>query len=104
MSLVNLLNAASGLPTWVTTSFPIIRKILIAIIGISALLLIIVVLCQSSSTSGGTNVLLGEIESYYAQNKGQSRQGKLRKWTVILSSVIFGLTILYFILTLIYKG
>lgn len=104
MSLVNLLNAASGLPTWVTTSFPIIRKILIAIIGISALLLIIVVLCQSSSTSGGTNVLSGEIESYYAQNKGQSRQGKLRKWTVILSSVIFGLTILYFILTLIYKG
>lgn len=104
MSIYNLLAFAGALPAWVTNSFPIIRKVIIGLIGVAAIALIIIVLCQSSSSSGGTNVLSGEIESYYAQNKGRSREGRLKMLTIVMASCIAGLTILYFILTAIYAG
>lgn len=100
--LRNLLAFAKTYPAWVTNSFPIIKLVLVAIIAVAAISIIVVIFAQNSSSSGGTNVLSGEIESYYSQNKGQSREGKLKKLTVILSSIIAASTVIYFILTAIY--
>lgn len=100
--LYNLLAFAN--PAWVTSSFPVIRKICIILIAIVALALIVVIMMQSSSSSGGTNALSGEVESYYAQNKGRNKAGRLQKLTIILSSCLAGLTILYFIFTAVYAG
>lgn len=100
--LYNLLAFAS--PVWVTSSFPIIRKILLILTAICAVALIVVVMMQESSSSGGTNALSGEVESYYAQNKGRNKEGRLKLLTIILASCVAGFTVLYFILTAIYAG
>lgn len=106
MKLLNFLLAeASDAPQadWITTTFPIIRYCLVGIMLISAITIIITCLLQSDDTSGGTNVISGVQESYYAQNKGESRDGKLKKITKIAAIVITISIVLYFV-TCIFNG
>lgn len=92
----------SGLQSdFITTFFPILRIILVSIMFLCAIFLIIAVLVQSDSSSGGTNVISGERESYYSQNKGDTRDGRLKKLTIIFSSVIAVSILIYFITLLI---
>ena len=85
---------------FVTTFFPILRYILICVIFASAILLIITTLLQSSADENGATAITGQ-ESYYSQNKGESRDGKLKKITTITAIVIAVCTVLYFISMLI---
>ena len=88
----------SGLQSdFITTFFPILRIVLVSLIFISAIVLIFSVLLQSEDASGGTNVISGTRESYYAENKGDSRDGRLKKLTIIASIAIAVSSILYFI-------
>ena len=92
----------SGLQSdFITIFFPILRIILVSVMFLCALFLIIAVIVQSDSSSGGTNVISGERESYYSQNKGDTRDGKLKKLTIILSSIIAVSILIYFITLLI---
>lgn len=91
-------------PAWVTSSFPIIRVVLICIMALCSISLIITVLMQSNSSSGGMNAISGAQESYYAQNKGETRDGRLKKMTIIAASIIAGTIILFFVSMLIYNG
>lgn len=86
---------------WITQVFPIVRYVLVGIILLSAIGIIIAVLLQSDASQGGTNVVSGVRESYYSQNRGESRDGKLKKATIILSSIIGFSMILYFVSLLI---
>lgn len=99
----NLLGDAAPMPLWVINSFPVLRLILMIVIGICAIALIIVVLCQESESNGGATALTGA-ETYYSQNKGRSRDGMLKRATIILSIVIVSCVVVYFILTAIYGG
>ena len=81
---------------FVTTVFPIIRWVLIGLIFICALVLIITALFQSSADENGATAITGQ-ESYYSQNKGESRDGKLKKATTICAIIIAVCTILYFV-------
>jgi protein translocase SecG subunit len=93
-----LLESGSGLQSdFITTFFPILRIILVAIMFVCAIGIIVAVLIQSDAASGGTNVISGERESYYAQNRGDSRDGKLKKMTIILSCVIAVSVLIYYI-------
>ncbi len=83
MNLVNFVLAATQ-ADWITKSFPIIRYVLIGIIFVCAIIMTITVLLQSENSSGGTNVISGVQESYYSQNKGETRDGKLKKTTIIM--------------------
>ena len=95
-----LLDTGTGLQSdFITTFFPILRIILVALIFVCAIVLIIAVLAQSDASSGGTNVISGTRESYYSQNKGDTRDGKLKKWTIAMSSII-AISILIYFLTL----
>ena len=90
-------------PDWVVESFPIIRIVLVAIIAVCAVLLIITTLMQSNSNEDGTSALSGGVqESYYAQNKGESRNVRLARATVILISVIALCMVLFFVDLIIY--
>ena len=100
MNFINLLGA--GLPVWVSTSFPIIKGILIGVIVFCALVITILVLCQQSNSQGGINGVTGSnVETYYAHNKGNTKEGRLNKATIIFSIIAGAATILYFILALI---
>ena len=88
-----LLEASSD---FITTVFPILRFILVGIIFACAVVMIVTTLLQSSSDENGATAVTGQ-ESYYSQNKGESRDGKLKKATTISAIVIAVCTILYFI-------
>lgn len=81
---------------FVTTVFPVVRWVAIAIIAICAIGLIITTLLQSSADENGATAVTGQ-ESYYSQNKGESRDGRLKKWTIILASVLVFFVLLYFV-------
>ena len=100
MSFINLLGA--GLPEWVSTTFPIFKGILIGIIALCALAIIVLVLCQQSNSQGGINGVTGSnVETYYAHNKGSTKEGRLKKATTIMAIIAASATVLYFILALI---
>lgn len=92
-------------PDWVVASFPIIRIILVAVIAICAVVMIITTLMQSNKNEDGDNALSGAVqESYYAKNKGESKDVRLSRTTVVMASLMFACTILYFISLIIYQG
>ena len=81
---------------FITTVFPIIRWILIGIIFVCSVIMIVATLFQSSADENGATALTGQ-ESYYSQNKGASKDGKLKKMTTICAIIIGVSTVLYFI-------
>jgi len=101
--MFNLLANSDLLPSWVVNSFPIIKFILLILIVLSALALIVVVLMQESE-EGGTNAITGIKDTYYSQNKGASKEGRLKKATIILSVFIAVAVVVFFILTEIYPN
>lgn len=81
---------------FMTDVLPVVREVLIGIVLICAIGLIVSTLLQSSADENGATAVTGQ-ESYYSQNKGESRDGRLKKITIILSSVIAICTVLYFV-------
>ena len=102
--MFNLLGATTGLPVWVTNSFPIIRQIIMVLVAVSAIALIVVTMIQPGESSGGTNVITGASESFYSKNKASSREGRFKRLTILLSSFIAVAVIIYCVLTVIYGG
>lgn len=85
-----------------TSFFPIFRYVLVGLIGVCAIVMIITTLLQSSTDESGTTALTGQ-ESYYSQNKGESKDGKLKRITTISAIVVAVSTVLYF-LSFIFNG
>ena len=100
MNFLNLLGA--GLPTWVTTSFPIIKGILVGYIALASIAIIVLVLLQPSNSQNGLSAITGQTtDTYYSHNKGATREGRLRKATGWIALSIVIATIIFFILSLI---
>jgi protein translocase SecG subunit len=99
MNFVNLLLADGPVASWISKSFPIIQTILIILIALLAVAIIVCVLLNPSNPDGGSNAITGSNESFYSQNKGSSREGRLKKIIIISSACIFVFTVLYLILT-----
>lgn len=92
-------------PDWVVISFPIIRICLVCIMAACAVMMIVTTLMQSNANEDGNNALSGGAqESYYAQNKGESRNVKLSRATIIFISVMAVCVVLYFVSLMIYQG
>ena len=98
-----LLNS-SLTPEWVSKSFPIIKFVLLALIVLSAIALIIVVLMQETDNENGGNAITGIRETYYSQNKGMNKEGRLKKITIVLSIFIAVAIVVFFVLTEIYPN
>lgn len=75
----------------------VFKIIALVLIMVCAITLIVVVLMQNIS-GNGTNAISGVSESYYAQNKGRSRESILKILTIVSSSVIAVLAIVLIIL------
>lgn len=91
------------IPLWISQSFPIIRIVLFCLIFVCAIIIIVAILFQSED-AGSTESVTGIKESYYAQNKGSSRDGKLKLITTIMAIVIFVCAILYFVTLIPFGG
>ena len=101
--MFNLLNS-SLTPEWVSKSFPIIKFVLLVLIVLSAIALIIVILMQETDNENGGNAITGIRETYYSQNKGMNKEGRLKKITIGLSIFIAVAIVVFFVLTEIYPN
>lgn len=98
-----LLEDISPVPEWVSNSFPIIRIVLFCIVVAAALILIATTLFQAEDAKA-SDAILGQQESYYAQNKGSSRNEKLKRITIIVSIIAAVCIVLYFVSFLIFPA
>ncbi len=85
-------------PQWISTSFPILERICIVLLAILALVLVVLVFMQITGSDESGNVITGNKESYYSQNKSGSREGRITRLVWIVLGVIAVLCIIYFIL------
>ena len=67
----------------------ILKVILTIIYAVVCLGLIILALMQSSEDEGASGTIMGSSSSgsFYEKNKGRTKEGKLKKWTIILGVV-----------------
>ena len=92
-------------PDWIVASFPTVRIVLVCLMAVCAVSMIVTTLMQSNANEDGNNALSGGAqESYYAQNKGESRNVKLSRATIIFISVMAVCVVLYFVSLMIYQG
>lgn len=77
------------------------KYILIGIYAIVCIALIILAMMQSKEDEGASGAITGSTSSnFYEKNKGRTREGKLKKWTIILGIVFAVLTIVVSIMYL----
>lgn len=94
---MNLLLESALQADWITTLVPIVRYIFIGIIFVCAVVMIITTLMQSDSNNATSSAISGGQESYFSQNKGESRDGILKKITIAMVSIIAICIVLYFL-------
>lgn len=72
----------------------IAKWILIVIYFIVSLALIILALIQSKEDAGMSSTITGSsTDNFYEKNKGRTKEGKQKRWTIILGIVFAILTI-----------
>ena len=72
----------------------IITKIVTGIYIINCLVLIVICLMQSKEDEGASGAIMGgSSSSFYEKNKGRTREGKLKRLTIILGISFVVLTI-----------
>lgn len=77
----------------------IAKGILIVIYFIVALALIILTLIQSKEDAGLSSTITGSsTNNFFEKNKGRTKEGKQKRWTIILAVVFAILTIVLGIL------
>lgn len=77
----------------------IIRNILLVIYAIVCVALIILATIQTKDANGASGTITGSsTNNFYEQNKGRTKEGKLKKWTIICGVVFVILAIVLSIL------
>ena len=72
----------------------IVKGILIAIYLVIALAVIILTLIQTKDDAGLSSTITGSSTSnFFEKNKGRTKEGKQKKWTIILSVVFVILSV-----------
>ena len=72
----------------------IVKYIIVGIYLINCLALIIVTMIQSKDDSGASGTITGSSTSnFFEKNKGRTKEGRLKRWTVILGVAFAILTI-----------
>lgn len=68
----------------------VLKYILTALYLINSLVLIVLVMKQNKDDKGASGTIVGSssTDNFYEKNKGRTREGKLKKWTII-SGIIF---------------
>lgn len=79
----------------------ILKVILVVVYVIVCLSLIVIALMQNSDDEGASSTIVGgSSSSFYEKNKGRTKEGKLKKWTIILGIIFLVFCI---VLSIVYK-
>lgn len=78
----------------------ILKGIVTVLYVINCLVLIVICLMQSKDDEGASGAIVGgSSSSFYEKNKGKTREGMLKKWTIILGITFavlsIGLSLVY---------
>lgn len=85
------------MPNWIVNSFPIIRIIMIILLGICAIAMVISIFIQPAAADG-MGALSGQAsDTYFSKNKEKNFEGFMKRLTVILGIVIAVIAILFFV-------
>ena len=105
LNIVNFICADEnvGVAGWVEKSFPVIKVVIMSVLAFLAIAMIVLVVLQKSNTNG-VSAISGQTDTFYNRNKGESLQGKIKKWTVVASVVILVLCVLFLVVNTVYKG
>ena len=80
----------------------IAKYIVLVIYIIVCIALIILATIQNSKKAGASATIMGaSTNNFYEQNKGRTKQGKLKRWTIILGIAFAVLSIVLSILYLV---
>ena len=73
-----------------------LRTLLIIVYAIVCASLIILALVQSKNDEGASGAVMGGSggSSFYEKNKGRTKEGKMKRWTMILGLTFAVLTII----------
>ena len=72
----------------------IVKYILVGIHVLVCFALIVLAMMQSKEDAGASSTIMGSNTSnFYEKNKGKTREGKLKKYTIILGATFAVLTI-----------
>ena len=72
----------------------VLKYILIGIYVIVCFALVIVAMMQTKDDSGASATIIGSSSNFYEKNKGRTKEGKMKKWTIILGVIFAVLSIL----------
>ena len=79
----------------------VLKNIVTVIYAINCLVLIVVCLMQSKDDEGASGAIVGGASSsFYEKNKGRTREGKLKRLTIIIAITFVVLTLVLGILYL----
>lgn len=74
------------------------RIVLLVVTTLACAVLIVTTLLQSSANQAGSSAVMGgENDSYFAHNKDNSKDGRLKRTTIIMASIITGCLVVYFL-------
>lgn len=80
----------------------ILIDILSIVYVLCCIVLIVIVLLQKSEKGGASESIMGSSGSnFYEKNKGRTREGKLRNYTIIFSVIFVILTMILTILNMV---
>ena len=72
----------------------VLKYVLLAIYVVVCLALIVLTLIQNKDNSGNSTIVTGSsTNNFYNQNKGKTKEGKIKRWTIILGITFAVLTI-----------
>ena len=72
----------------------IVKGILIAIYFVVAFVLIVLTLIQTQEDAGMSSTITGSsTNNFFEKNKGKTKEGKQKRWTIVLAVVFAILTI-----------
>jgi preprotein translocase subunit SecG len=76
----------------------VLKYIIMVIYVVVCVALTVVAMMQSKDDSGASATITGSSSNFYEKNKGRTKEGKLKKWTIILAIAFAVLTIVLSIL------
>ena len=72
----------------------IVKYITLALYGIVCIILTVLTLMQTKDEAGASGTITGSSTSnFYNQNKGRTKEGKMKRWTIILGVAFAVLTV-----------
>ncbi|MCL2752157.1 MAG: preprotein translocase subunit SecG [Firmicutes bacterium] len=88
---------------WVSASFPIIRMVLIVLMVLVSIILTACVLGQPGN-SEGLGSISGSSDTFFGKNKGKTREGTMRRLTVICAASMVIICLIFIVTIIWYPG